>query len=492
MRTRLFIVLFLCLIFNRVFSQRILSLEESINIALKQSYTYKSAEIQMQNTLKGFEATQLRMLSKVDLNLNPGYNQSLSSQFDPLSGLNRYFSTTQTNWGGNLSISQPLIFSNGTLSLYGSFSGQNQIDINDALNKINYWSSSIILRQPLFAINSQKINYEKAEMNFEKTQISYTKTQMDIVYNVTRAFYSLFQSAKQLEINEVDVNQREESYKTSVKKFKAGLMPEVGMLQFEVDLANAKNDMLQKKRQFDQQKNQFKVLIGLPLDENISLILHDEHEYKIISIDTAKAVKLALENNIDLRNWGYDKKIQEYSIDEIKQKNRIRADLMASYGLNKTKDVIDNSLFKDPANSKSISLNISIPVWDWGANNLDIEAAQAQLMNLEMDHENRIIQAKQEIMDLLNQIELAKFRIDIAKRGLEIGSKSYEISTERFKSGQITSYEINLEQQRYTNAKLNELNSIIDYKLALADLKRKTFYDFENDVPIKILNDIKK
>jgi hypothetical protein len=43
-----------------------------------------------------------------------------------------------------------------------------------------------------------------------------------------------------------------------------------------------------------------------------------------------------------------------------------------------------------------------------------------------------------------------------------------------------------LEQNRLTQARTNSLNAIIDYKQALADLRRKTLWDFEKDEPVKI------
>jgi hypothetical protein len=41
------------------------------------------------------------------------------------------------------------------------------------------------------------------------------------------------------------------------------------------------------------------------------------------------------------------------------------------------------------------------------------------------------------------------------------------------------------ERARLNTAHQNHLDAYIDYRLQLADLIRKTFYDFENDRPIE-------
>ena len=65
------------------------------------------------------------------------------------------------------------------------------------------------------------------------------------------------------------------------------------------------------------------------------------------------------------------------------------------------------------------------------------------------------------------------------KKSEEVAQKSYQISLHRFENGDITSQELALDQQRLTNARLAYLDAFIAYQLAVADLKRKTMYDFE-------------
>ncbi len=470
--------LLLLLFAYQSFSQRVLTLDESIKIALKESYSIKSADYNVESSRKGLEAIKRGMLSKVEIGLDaPRYSDNLSPQFNPLTGITEFYQIRETRFQGNLSVTQPLVFSNGTLSLIGSLFGREQ-NTDAGINKDYYTNFAVQLRQPLFTANSQMNNIIRAERNLEKTESQYTRTQFDILYNVTQSFYSLFQSIRQLEIATLNVEQRENAFKTAENKFKAGLIPEVEMLQLEVELASGQNELLNRKREVEQAKNSFKVLIGLPLDEEIDLI--PELNYSPVMIDSVKALNLALRNDNELKNSKIDLELQEYSIDETKSRGRLRADILANYGFNKN-DKSFNNLTKDLAETRSVSLSFSLPVFDWGSNSLDVEAAEATYNSYALRIRNEEILVRQEIIDLIKRIELAKSKIKVVTRALEVAEKSYSISLERYKTGQIKSDEMVNEQKRLINAKNENLSAIIDYKKALADLTRRTYFDFENN-----------
>jgi len=89
------------------------------------------------------------------------------------------------------------------------------------------------------------------------------------------------------------------------------------------------------------------------------------------------------------------------------------------------------------------------------------------------------------VIDLLNRIEVAESRIRVLEKSVAVAQKGYDISLQRFRNGAITRNDLTLAQQRLTSAKTNSLNALIDYKIGLADLKRRTLWDFEKNGPVK-------
>jgi outer membrane protein TolC len=440
--------------------------------------------------MNSLESARLGLLSRVDFSIDaPSYYRSLQPQFNTTTGLLEFYQIGETRVESDLSITQPLIFSNGTITLIGSLFGRDQLSQISGTSRDYYTNVALQLRQPLFTANTQKINFNRAELNLEKTQATNTRTQFDIIYNVTQGFYSLYEATKEVEIAEIDVQQRQDAYNTAVSRYNAGLLPEVDMLRLEVELMSGKNELMSKRTTLAEVQNSFKAGIGLSLDEKIDVI--PTLEYKPMKIDSLKAVNKALENSVDIKNSRIEVTLQQFSVDETESQRSFRADILANYGLNKNDKDIKN-LPKKLSETKSITLTLSLPIWDWGSHARAVEAAEANLKSAELTYINQQVQTRKDIINLLNKIEVSKSRLEVVKRGEEVAIKNYDISLLRFNTGQIKSDELVLEQKRLTNAKLENLSAIIEYKNAMADLKRRTFYDFEIDQPIIIKSDVEK
>jgi outer membrane protein TolC len=69
--------------------------------------------------------------------------------------------------------------------------------------------------------------------------------------------------------------------------------------------------------------------------------------------------------------------------------------------------------------------------------------------------------------------------VEVLSKSVELAEKSYNISKSRFDAGTITSFDLSQMQLRLTDARTNSLYALIDYKLAVADLTRKTLFNFE-------------
>jgi outer membrane protein len=72
----------------------------------------------------------------------------------------------------------------------------------------------------------------------------------------------------------------------------------------------------------------------------------------------------------------------------------------------------------------------------------------------------------------------------LLEKNVEVAEKSIAISRSRFANGDINSQALALDRQRLSQAYISRLEAFTSYKLLIADLARKTFYDFENNRPL--------
>jgi outer membrane protein len=469
------IFLFCCIVFFEVSAQRILTLQESLSIALNESYNIRSAEFSLISSQKNLEAVQMGLRTSVNMEFDlPRYARTLSSQFNPNTATEQFYEIGYTTFESRLMFNQPIIYTNGTFSLVGSLWQRDQFSQIKDLPVDYYTNLSLRLNQPLFTFNTQRANMMRAEINLLKSERNYTRAEKEILYDVTASFYRLYQSKKNVEIVNEKVSQVEVSYNTAMNKFKAGLIAEVEALQLEVDLASSKNELLSAERSYKEARDDFKLLIGLPLEDEIDVAA--QIEYKPYKINTELAVESALKNRTELKNSEADIELSRISVDEVDSRGNISALLTANYGVNRNNERF-RDLFHEFAQDRSVALTLRVPVLDWGQNSRAVESAEANLNLNILSYENQKLQIRKEIIAIVNKIESAKARVEVLSKTVELAQKSYDITLSRFQSGTITSFDLSQMQLRLTDAKINSLNALIDYNLAIADLSRKTLQD---------------
>lgn len=470
------IVTILLIIFSATFAQENFTLERSLEVALKESYDIKNAKYSLINSQKRLEALKLGLNSSVNMEFDlPNYYRQLSSQFNTTTGNEEFYQVGATKLEARLYVTQPIIYTNSTFSLVGSLFGRDQFSDVTGTKRDYFSNLSIRLNQPIFTFNSQLANLERSEINLAKTERNYTKAELDIIYNVTSAFYNLYQSKKNVEITREKVKQTELSFETASNKYKAGLIAEVEKLQLEVDLAVSKNQLLDAERTFWEQLNSFKLTIGLPLSEEIDISA--ELAYQAVDINEEEAITNALKNRSELLNAKEDIYLQELTVDETDSRSELKAELNANYGINKNDELFRN-IFGEFQDNRSVVFTVSVPIVDWGKNSREVEAAKAEYKRTELSYENLKENITNEVRSAIGRLKSALARVEVLSKSVEVAEKSYNISIERFNAGKITSFDLSQVQLRLTDAKLNSLGAIIDYKIALADLERKTYLKF--------------
>ncbi len=284
-----------------------------------------------------------------------------------------------------------------------------------------------------------------------------------------------------------------EAYNIANNKYKAGLIREVEALQMDVELSEAANTLGIARVNLSSQKRLFKEVMELNLND--SIIVESSMAYSEVIVDVEKAVQLALENRNELKEHEIQIELSEMEIKRRKAAGRIQGDILFNYNLIGTnKSVLDipvETSFQDswynlrerPGNFNA-ALTISIPLIDWGENKARVNAAHASLEQNKLQLKGEKISIEREIRTLVEQMASSLRRLKLLEKNVVVAEKSFEISRQRYTNGEIDSQAIALERERLNSAYISRLESFIAYKLFLSDLMRKTFYDFEQDLPI--------
>ena len=387
----------------------------------------------------------------------------------------------------------PNIITNGNIYWETSLNSYDDFYNNDRSATFN---TRLRLRQPidaLYGYNAIRSSLKSARLDYERTNKSLRREELNLVYRVSSAYYNLLSLQRSTEIALLDYERQTEANQIAQNKYASGLIREVDALQMEVDLAEAQNSYEMALINQESAINSFKELLGIELTD--SVVLNDELKYNIVVVDADKAVEYALKNRTELRDQDIAIEQQKMSIRQRKAEGMVRGyfdayvqktgtsmgDITTSYG--NTIQTSANDFMGRPINY-GVGFTVSVPILDWGENRARVRAAEARQRQNYLAKEELERSIETETRNSVAQLNNNLKRLQLLEKNVVIAEKSFDITLQRFSDGDIDSQTLALERNRLNSAYRNHLSAYIAYQLSLADIMRKTLYDFEKGEPL--------
>jgi len=473
-----------------------LTLEESILIAKNKSFTMRDLRANLKIAEYNLKIATSRLKTQVGMNFSlPDYSETVKSIEDSTGVI--FFPARQLKYAGGLTIRQPLP-TDGSIFITSGLQSIDDFRRDLVTSTLN---ARIGFSQPLDIIynySSIRKTLKDAELNYEYTSKSLKRSELELVTRVSRAYYNLLSIQREVEIAFLDLERQKEAYNISQKKYEAGLIREVDALQMEVELAQSQDSYDGALLNQGSALSAFKLLIGIGLHENV--VLKTDMTYKSIFVDMDDAVERALKNSLELREQDINIEMQKMNIKEQKVQGRIRGSINAYVEKYEVSNIADgNSLLSSIEGAYNnfidfsglhrpkygASLDISVPILDGGRNKSQVKAAEVRLERNIMSKEERKRSIETEVRNLVATLNTNLKRVQLLEKNTIVAEKSFEITQQRFSDGDIDSQAFALERNRLNTAYRNQLNAFIRYRLSIAELMEKTFYDYENDRAIE-------
>ena len=140
--------------------------------------------------------------------------------------------------------------------------------------------------------------------------------------------------------------------------------------------------------------------------------------------------------------------------------------------------------FVDRPVNYGVGITLSVPLLDWGENRARVRASEARQRQNYLAKEELERSIETEVRNLVAQLNNNLKRLQLLEKNVAIAEKSFAITLQRFTDGDIDSQTLALERNRLNSAYRNHLSAYIAYQLSLADIARKTLYDFEKEEAI--------
>jgi outer membrane protein len=460
-------------------SQKGVTLEEALLIAESNSPSMKMVRLSLIRSQENLNAQNAALKSSFSLSVNPiGYSQNRT--FNDL--ISKWNSTRTTESFGTFTVAQPIVLTDARLSLVNRFGYKDSYsEYTNSTNKGFSNNLSLNLEQPLFTFNRTKLQLSELQLTLENTQLNYGIQLLALEKQVSQGFYYVYQQQQSLEIALQAYQNMQRSYEVSKNKVDAGISAREEMFQAELNLATTRSDYENKQVTLENAKDDFKIMIGMSLYDEILVLPNIEVD--TVTVDIAFAIDQGLANRMELRQREISIETSQFDLIQTKALNEFRGSLGLSVGLFGDSEKFGN-VYQNPTDNEAVSLSFTIPLWDWGERKSRIKATEASIetANITLEEEEKDIalgirKVYRNLLNLQNQI-------GIARQSVINAQLTYDLNLEKYKNGDLTGMDLNIVQNQLSEKQLSYTNSLISYKLELLNLKVQTLYDFEKKSPV--------
>jgi len=494
MKRFIFIIFLSSFIITIVDAQRKITFDEAISIALGESYTVHYYKEDMEATRYSYLYTKAQFKPYLDFNIfTPSWEEGVQ-EIQQTNGLPVYNSTGSLKAGENLNFKYVLPtggnFNLSSYMYYENYRTTLSQQNNETLMQNQVYSQFMLsFNQPIFTANTLKENMKVAELSYRKSVCYFTRAQMDIIYNVTSAFYEVYRTAFENKINEDRLANSKEAYRIAKLKMEMGNIPEGEILTTEIIVGQDESRLAESQGTLESAYDDFKLLIGLNLNDSIELV--SNMDFETVLIDMQKAIQEAIQNRMEVQENDINIQLQQIEIKRAKREREVKGNISAYYNFTGLSTLDDGSLkqltqssfnnMTERPSNRGIVFTLSYPIADWGrAKNLVLQQ-QRILKQRELDQENMKRTIETDVRKIVRSVYEADKRFKINQKNRDVALQSYKISQLRFANGDMTSQELSVEQERLSQVQLDYIDAYITYRLSIADLNRKTMYDFENN-----------
>jgi outer membrane protein len=476
------IVVLLLVVSPAMMGQQLLNMERSLAIAMENSPNMKQTELALVRSQEKLNAQRARLKSQLAVTLDP-FEYEKTNRFDQQTS--EWFLNESASSAGTFTVSQRFLPTDGVITLRNRFSydysfTESALAVDPVSRTFNN-RLNLAITQPIFTYNRTKMELETVQLSYETALLRYLLTKLSVERDVARDFYSIYSRQMRLTIAEEEQRNNEDSYEIIKNKVEGGLLALEELYQAEVNLATSRSSVFTAELNLQNAKDQFKVLIGLPLDDDFLIMA--EIQADTVAVDQQIAIAHALDNRMELRQREIDIENAEFGLVQSRSVNEFAGSVTASLGVQSNEEFVGD-LFDKPTNIPSVGLTLNIPIFDWGERKSEIKAAEASLQSAEIDYEVEMTDIEVNIRAVVRSLKNLENQVVIQRKTVENAQLTYDINLERYRNGDLTSLDLGIYQNQLSDRKMALTNAIIDYKIELLNLKIQTLYDFELEQPI--------
>lgn len=322
------------------------------------------------------------------------------------------------------------------------------------------YSAAVTLQQRIFDFGRTRAIVEAAREGLRAREWDAEATREDVVVNVKVAYFGLLGQRRLVRVNEETVRQFEQHLHQAEGFFKIGTRPKFDVTKAEVDLTNARLNLIAARNAAEVARVTLANAIGLP-DRPIN-DLEELLDFEKVEITEADARETALQHRPEILSLMASRRAGEASVRS--------AERSFFPVLSGTADYTYRGQEFPLVWNWNLGLNLTFPLFSGYLLRNQLAEARANVTIAEANQEslrqNILLEVRQSYLDLMEAAE----RVGLSNLVVRQAEENLTLANGRFQAGVATSVERTDAQVLLTNAKTSQIQALYDYKVAEARL----------------------
>jgi outer membrane protein len=343
----------------------------------------------------------------------------------------------------------------------------NNVKFEMGDQNIYQWQATI--KQPIFTGYALTSARELAKLGIDQSKMAVELEKLDLALRVKAAYFNILKADKAVGVVKSAVDSLESHLAVAKNFYDVGMIPVNDVLKAEVELANAKHDLIKAQNDARLARMAFNVYLSKSVDEAVEV--EDILVFTPESPDYQQSLEKAMKARPEIKSLDIsDEQINEQI---TIAKSKYYPEVGASYSYTKAGDTpnVSGSNFQ-LAHQWQVGVGLTWTFWNWNKTKNTVrqnETMKSELSNTRKAVEDGIrLEVKKAILDLKE----AEEKIPSAKKAVEQGEENLRVSEERYKAQVTTSTEVLDAQTLLSQARMNYYNALYDHNLAKAGLLR--------------------
>ena len=345
----------------------------------------------------------------------------------------------------------------------------------DLQNRDSTYQNVVEASIPLYTGGQLENNIKSKEIGVDISDLTLENTKQQIKYDTTKGYYNILQCRNLVGVNQETVDQLQAHLDTVNAKYAAGTVAKSDVLRSQVELADAKQNLVNAENNYDLSISSLNNLIGLPIDTKINI--QDELKYTKYDLSLAECMDLAMTNRPD--GVAATKAIEQAkaSVKAAQAGNLPQLSAYASYTIDG-----DDAFNNDAAEKSEVGVKASWNLFDNNVTKAQVRQAEAALAkaqeNAQYVNEGIQLEVHQAYLNLLS----AEKNIQTTSVAVNQASEDYTIAQVRYTAGVGTNIDVMDAAVALTTAKTNYVQALYDYNVSKAQLDKAMGIPVDLDV----------